>query len=142
MPNARSGRRCAETTKDGLPCPADPLKRPDPDARYRCPQHTQDPVIQQRVILSRQVAGLVSSRSAVPVVSTERYETRESLDRVIDETINTLRAELTRRRDGKAALANAIFAGVEAKLKLAQLEVVARMLAQMKGRAVAGEMAG
>jgi hypothetical protein len=99
-------------------------------------------VIQQRVILSRQVAGLVSSRSAVPVVSTERYETRESLDRVIDETINTLRAELTRRRDGKAALANAIFAGVEAKLKLAQLEVVARMLAQMKGRAVAGEMAG
>lgn len=92
--------------------------------------------------IARQVGGLIAVGQRLPDVPTDRYETRESLDRVIDETINTLRAELTRRRDGKAALANAIFAGVDAKLKLAQLEVVARMLVRVRGDRHLEEVAG
>jgi hypothetical protein len=88
------------------------------------------------------VAGLVTSQPMVPAIPGDRYETREALDQLIDETLNVLRAELKRRRDGKAAIANAVFAGIEAKLKLAQLDVVARMLARMKGRPVVEEMAG
>jgi hypothetical protein len=134
LPNAKDGRRCAETTKRGQPCPADVRRRPDPDGLFRCPQHTRDPVIQERVKLSRQVATMIRFREGPLVVSTDRYETRADLDALVDHVLNTLRAELYRRKDGKASIANAIFAGVEAKLKLAQLEVIARMLARMKGR--------
>lgn len=132
-----SERPCAglsETglTKAGAPCPARSQRRPDPDGKHRCPQHTTDPKRRRVVELSRRVGGLVTSNQALPEI-VERYDTKEDLDRLCDATLNALAA-----RRMKPAIGTAIFTGIATKLKLAELEAVAAVLARLKRRATGG----
>lgn len=45
--------RCADTTKEGLPCPANARRRPDPDGKHRCPHHTVEPSVREAIRISR-----------------------------------------------------------------------------------------
>jgi hypothetical protein len=84
------------------------------------------------VELSRRVGGLVTSNQALPEI-VERYDTKEDLDRLCDATLNALAA-----RRMKPAIGTAIFTGIATKLKLAELEAVAAVLARLKRRATGG----
>ena len=119
-------------TRDGRPCPANAMKKADPDLKHRCPQHCQDPKRRRVVELSRRVGGLITSNQALPEI-VERYHTKEDLDHLCDATLNALAA-----RRMKPAIGTAIFAGIATKLKLAELEAVAAVLARLKRRVTGG----
>jgi len=128
--------KCQDVTAEGLPCPANARRQPDPDGRRRCPQHSIEPSVRKGIQLSRSRGGLSATGQKPAVISTERYLTSESLDIIYDEALNVLRADLTRRKADKAKTAQAIAAMGDAKLKLRQLEVVARSLGRLKGLAL------
>ncbi len=123
MSDRRPARRCADTTAAGLPCPANARRRPDPDGRHRCPQHTLEPSVKEAIRLSR----LKGAFRAVEVMHQgrvdggERYLTAESLDLVFDEALNVLRQELRNRKSSKPQVATAIAAMADAKVKIRQL---------------------
>ena len=64
---------CQDTTKEGLPCPANARRRPDPDGRRRCPQHSVEPSVRQAIQLSRVRAGLVSAGQRPADVKYDRF---------------------------------------------------------------------
>jgi hypothetical protein len=122
--NGRPAHHCQDTTKDGLPCPANARRRPDPDGKRRCPQHTLEPSVREAIRISRSRGAFkaIEVMHAGPVlVGGERYLTAESLDVVFDEAINTLRTELRARKSSKPQVATAIAAMAEAKVKIRQL---------------------
>lgn len=129
MTRPRPGRRqCEDTTREGLPCPANAMKRPDPDGRHRCPQHSITPTIAEAIRLSRHRGGFktveILHGGDIPA-PTDRYLTAESLDLVLDEAINALRLAVRDRKTPKPAVATAIAAMVESKLKIRTLAWVA-----------------
>ena len=120
----RPAHRCEDTTREGLPCPANARRRPDPDGRRRCPQHTLEPSVREAIRLARHRGGFKSVEiiHGGPLVApTERYLTAESLDVVFDEAINALRLELRMRKSNKSQVATAIGAMADSKVKIRQL---------------------
>jgi hypothetical protein len=123
---------CQDTTKEGLPCPANARKRPDPDGQRRCPQHTLEPAVREAIQLSRVRAGLVSTGQRPADVTFERFETAESLDELFDEGLSVLRADLRLRKADKPRVTSAIAQLADAKIRLKSLEYTARALARLK----------
>ena len=123
---------CEDVTKEGLPCPANARKRPDPDGRRRCPQHTLEPAMREAIQLSRQRAGLVTSGTRPAEVTFERFETAEQLDALFDEGLSVLRSELRARKADKARITGAIAQLSDAKIRLKSLEFTARALGRLK----------
>ena len=76
----------------GGPCPANALRRPDPDGQRRCPQHSLAPAMKEAIQLSRQRAGLTTSGTRPAVVTFERFTTAEELDTLFDEGLSVLRS--------------------------------------------------
>lgn len=115
---------CQDTTKEGLPCPANARKRPDPDGQRRCPQHTLEPAVREAIQYGRSRGAFkaIEIMHQGPVmVPGERYLTAEALDLVFDEAINALRTELRARKSSKPQVATAIAAMADAKVKIRQL---------------------
>lgn len=127
---------CQDTTKEGLPCPANAMRRPDPDGQRRCPQHTVAPAMREAIQLSRQRAGLTTSGTRPAVVTFERFTTAEELDTLFDEGLSVLRAELRSRKSDKARVTGAIAGLADAKLRLKSLEFTARALGRLKPSAL------
>src|SRR5687767_11490010 len=109
---------CQDTTKDGLPCPANARRKADPDGVKRCPHHTLEPSVREAIQLSRVRAGLNTSGQRPAEVTFERFQTAEALDELFDEGLSVLRAELRLRKADKARTTSAIAQLAEAKLKL------------------------
>ena len=76
---------CQDVTKAGVPCPANAMRKADPDGRKRCPQHSVAPAMREAIRLSRERAGLVSTGQKPAEVTFERFETAEALDGLFDE---------------------------------------------------------
>ena len=132
MSQSRTGHRCEDTTKEGLPCPANARRRPDPDGRHRCPQHTIEPSVREAIQLSRVRAGLVTSGTRPADVVFERFQTAEDLDTLFDEGLSVLRSELRVRKADKARVTGAIATLADAKLRLKSLEFTARALGRLR----------
>ena len=124
--------RCQDTTREGLPCPANARRRPDPDGIFRCPQHTLEPSVREAIRLSRQRGGLNTSGQKPVLVTSERFGTSESLDALFDEGLSVLKAELHRRKADKARITGAIAQLADAKIRLATLEYTARALSRLR----------
>jgi hypothetical protein len=137
MRESRAGRYCEDTTKEGLPCPANARRRPDPDGRHRCPQHTLEPSVREAIQLSRQRAGLITSGTRPADVVFERFQTAEDLDALFDEGLSVLRSELRARKADKARVTGAIATLADAKIRLKSLEFTARALGRLKPGALA-----
>ena len=123
---------CQDTTKEGLPCPANAMRKADPDGQRRCPQHSIAPATREAIQLSRVRAGLVSTGQRPAEVIFARFETAEALDELFDEGLSVLRAQLRLRRADKARTTGAIAQLADAKIRLKSLEYTARALGRLK----------
>jgi len=114
-------RRCEDTTREGLPCPAHARRKPDPDGAFRCPQHAVDPAFREAIKLARQRGSwktMEVRHAGDPVVADQRYLTAESLDAIFDEALNVMRLELRLRKANKGQAATAIVALADAKIRI------------------------
>jgi hypothetical protein len=121
-------RKCEDITKEGLPCPANARRRPDPDGQHRCPQHTLEPAVREAIRLARQRGSwktMEVRHAGDPVVDGQRYLTAESLDVIFDEALNVMRMELRIRKANKGQAATAIVALADAKLRIRQMSWMA-----------------
>ena len=95
---------CQDTTKEGLPCPANARKQADPDGQRRCPQHTLEPAVREAIQFgrSRGVFTAIEIMHQRPGIAPgERYLTAEALDTLFDEGLSALRTELRARKSAK-----------------------------------------
>ncbi len=111
--------RCTATTAEGRPCPARPLSGGD-----RCYQHSQDPKIAEQRALARRLGGLnatlqrfLPSDTSPPVL-----ENADGVRQVLADTIQQVRTGQL-----SPAVGNAVVYAVATALKLAELELSAKV---------------
>jgi hypothetical protein len=124
----RASRTCAATTREGVPCPTNARRKPDPDGTFRCVQHSIEPAVAEAIRLSRHRGAFKTQElihSGPVVVESARYLTAESLDVIFDEALNVMRLELRLRKANKAQAATAIVALADAKLRIRQMSWMA-----------------